>query len=105
MRVGELPAWPVPAQFAASDAEATLRRPVYTEQPVRERQVLGSIWCQALQVTDRSGWPTPAFGGIRWRPHGIGVMASPFGPRRLPNAVYAARVLPGSRSRPARRRS
>jgi hypothetical protein len=50
MRLGDLPAWGVPGQFVAYDAEAPLGRSVHTEQPMRERQVLGPSWRQALQM-------------------------------------------------------
>jgi len=52
MRLGDLPAWGVPGQSAASasDAEAPLGRSVHTEQPMRERQMLGPSRRQALQV-------------------------------------------------------
>jgi len=50
MRLGDLPAWGVPGQSAAHDAEAPLGRSVHTEQPMRERQVLGPNGRQALQV-------------------------------------------------------
>jgi len=50
MRLGDLPAWSVPGQSPASDAEGPLGRSVHTEQPMCERPVLGQSWRQALQV-------------------------------------------------------
>jgi hypothetical protein len=50
MRLGNLPAWGVSGQFTAHDAEAPLGRSVHTEQPMRERQMLGPSWRQALLV-------------------------------------------------------
>jgi hypothetical protein len=49
MRLGDLPAWGVPRESVAY-AEGPLGRSVHTEQPMRERQVLGPGWRQALQV-------------------------------------------------------
>ena len=49
MRLGDLPAWGVPRESVAY-AEGPLGRSVHTEQPMRERQVLGPNGRQALQV-------------------------------------------------------
>jgi hypothetical protein len=53
MRLGELSARGVPGQFVAFDGKAPLWRSVHTEQPMRERQVRGPNWRQALQVKCR----------------------------------------------------
>jgi hypothetical protein len=50
MRLGELSARGVPGEFFPFDGKASLWRSVHTEQPVRERQVRGPNWRQALQV-------------------------------------------------------